>query len=391
MSAVTGYRRLTILAIAALLAAGCGATSSAVTEGPPSGDASSPAASLEPLPTFRVIQTSPPTEPPPSTPEPSHDVCPAEPPTDQPGVVLSSSLSRAQPIVKITRMARVSDPDSALPLPELEHPPSLLSFVGGRRSFLDLYYIDFDWPWGWNVTSLAASLTIEGRDPIKLDVELGADSLGNVSGASVRIPDRDASGTLDVEVAWYDTCFTYEGTVSTPARIYPESSVAGCPTGRTAAFDELGIAFDPPILVNGVATDLQPWHFAGKVRDMAVIDPLPPYVGFTSATATIAAATDATTTVAYENPAIELDLMDSPKVIFFERAPLLRWLDGGWIHGDEPEAPVVFRSKLVADDDGAFTFAAPPDPGRYAAEVTFFYDSACTVGSAGFVIGVDVR
>jgi hypothetical protein len=390
MCAVTGRRSPSILAIVALLAAGCGASSPVATPGAASAEPSSSAPSTAPTPTFGVIETLPPTDPPPATPEPSHDACPVETPTDQPGIWLVSRVSQAHPVVEITRMARVSHPESALPLPQVERPPSLMSFVGGRRSYLELYYFDLEWPWGWSLTSLSAKLILGNRDPIHLDAELGTDSLGNVSGASVRIPDRDATGTLEVEVAWYDSCFVYEGSVTTPVRIYPESSVAGCPTGRTAAFDELGIAFDPPILVDGVAANILPWEFAGKVRDMAVIDPLPPYVGFTAETTTIAAETNATITVAYENPAIELRLTDSPKVVFFERDPLLRWLDGGWIHGDEPEAPVVFRSKLVARDDGTFTFTTPPDPGRYVAEVTFSYDAACTLGTAGFVIGMDV-
>jgi hypothetical protein len=388
---VTGYRRLTILAVAVLLAAGCGATSPSLTARPSSGRPSQPVPSIGPSPTDQVVETLPPTDAPPTTPEPSEGTCPTDPPTTQPAVWLSSPLAQGQPVVDITRMARVTDPATALPVPDLEHPPSLVNFVGGRRAFLDLYYVDFQWPWGWNVTTLSAKLTIEGRAPVKLDVELATDSLGNVSGASVRIPDREGRGVLDVNVAWGDACFVYEGVVSSRVHVYAESSVAECPTGRTAAFDELGIAFQPPIVAGGVAADLVPWQFAGKVRDMAVVDPLPPYVGFDAQTATLHVAAGASVTVASSNPAIELRPMEPPRVIFFERAPLIRWLDDGWIHGNEPEAPVVFGSKLVAREDGTFTFKAPPDPGRYAAEVTFYYDAACTVGTAGFVIGVDVQ
>jgi hypothetical protein len=387
---VTGHRRWTIFATATLLAAGCGATLQPTPASPSA--APSAAASVAPSPTLRLIQTYPPTEPPATTPEPSHDTCPAAAPIDQPAVWLHSNLARVNPAIEITQMARIADPATELPLPQLDHPKSQMSFVGGRRSFLDLFYIDFDWPWGWNVTSLSATLTPDGRKPIDLDVELGTDSLGNTSGASVRIPDRAGMGVLDVDVVWYDTCFTYEGSVSSPVLVYAESSVADCPTRRTGAFLELDITFDPPILVDGVEVDLRPWLFAGKVADMAVIDPLPPYVGFNADTPIVGIAASATVIATYDNPLVSLPSEDQPKVSFYERGPLLRWLEGGWIQGDEPEAPVVFRSKLVANGnaDGAYTFEAPPEPGRYAAAVTFDYDSACTMGSAGFVVGMDV-
>ena len=387
---MTGYRRSTIFAIATLLAAGCGATTPNTTAGPPTNPPSA-AASVAPSPTLRLIETYPPTEPPLTTPEPSHDTCPAALPTAQPVIWLSSDLPRVNPVIDITRMARVEDPTTALPLPELERPKSSISFVGGRRSSLDLFYIDFDWPWGWMITDLSAKLTVDDHKPIELDVELRPDSLGNVSGTSVRIPDRPGTGLLDVEVAWYDSCFTYEGRVSTPVLIYAESSVADCPTRRTAAFLELDVTFDPRIFVDGVEVELRPWLFAGKVADMSVIDPLPPYVGFNADTPIIGIAASTTVTATYDNPLVALMSQDQPKVSFYERGPLLRWLEGGWIQGDEPEAPVVFRSKLVSNELGTYTFEAPPNPGRYAAAVTFDYDAACSMGSAGFVVGVDVN
>jgi len=393
MSAVTGLRRFPILAIAALVAAGCGATPAATSVPSPSSLETLPTASASPSP----IATAPPaqepeeTDEPETTPEPNSTTCPVDAPTTQPSVRLSSDLSQAQPVVEITRIARVSAPATELPLPEIDRPAGDVRLVGGRRAIFGLFYIDYDWPFGWMITDFTAKLSIGNRDPIPLDVDIGPDSMGNVSSASVRIPDRDATGVVNVSLKWYDSCFVYDGTVSTPVRIYPESSVAGCPTGRVAAFDELSIAFEPPIRIGETEVRLLPWRFAGKVRDLSVVDPLPPYVGFNAESPTVTASPGGTITAAHSNPAVELTLMDMPRVTFFERVPLLRWLDDGWIYGFEPAAPIVFRSKLVRNSDGTFSFEAPPDAGRYAAEAVFDYDSACTLGTAGFVVGVDVE
>jgi hypothetical protein len=51
----------------------------------------------------------------------------------------------------------------------------------------------------------------------------------------------------------------------------------------------------------------------------------------------------------------------------------------------------VFRSELVEHSDGTFTFDVPTESGRYAAEILFDYNSACSFGTAGFVVGVDVE
>ena len=134
-----------------------------------------------------------------------------------------------------------------------------------------------------------------------------------------------------------------------------------------------------------------PWLFVGKVAPLWGIDPYPPYVGFTRESPTMTVSPGATVSVANTNPAVELQLADGTKAIAWERAPLIRWLEGGFIHGDEPRAEVVFRSEVVTNADGSFTFTVPDEPGRYAISATFDYDAECSFGTAGFVVGVDVE
>jgi hypothetical protein len=292
--------------------------------------------------------------------------------------------------LSIQEMAPEAAPDQPIEPPRLSSRWDGVVFLPGgaeTRLRLDSY------PAGWPATPIKISrlrltLHADGRDPIKLPVRLEPGE--EATRAFVDVPNMTWSGTLEIVAEWQDPCFTYRARSTAPLLIDPAASIEGCAVRRERAFDELGAVFEPPIGVGPIDANLSPWLFIGKVTPLAVIDPLPPYTGFTRETVTFAAEPGTTITASSWSDELDLWLPDGALVEFYRRGELIRWMEGGWIHGDEPEAKVVFRSRIVDSTDG-FSFTLPDEPGRYAATALFNYNSACSFGTAGFIVGVDVE
>jgi hypothetical protein len=397
MRAVTGYCRLPILAIAAILIAGCGATSvatfapSLAAVGPSPSAAGSDVPS--PLPGVESLAptVAPAASPIPSPTGPSGDsLCPSTLDPNEPVVGLWDDSGLVRTDLEIRSVARVTDPGAPLAIPAAMQVPSPVSLVGGREAIFSVTWYASSWHHITRFTRFRATLTIEGRDPVDLPIRFESQSGGKANVAIANVPDVGATGQIDIRLEFRDPCFIVAGRVSSPVRIYSVASVADCPRGRDAAFDELGDQFEPPIHIGGVAANHHPWLFTGKVAELGVIDPLPPYVGFDRDSQTLEAAPGATVDVVNPNESLELHPAATYEVIFFRRGPLLRWIENGWIHGDEPDAEIVFRSKLVQLPDGTFSFETPMDPARYVAQVLFAYDAACSIGHSGAGIGIDI-
>lgn len=389
---MTGFHRLAILAIAALLVAGCGASAStsapsvSVTDAMPSAEPASPIAS--PSTTFPLLTPMP---VPSVWAEPSAaQGCPSAPGDDNPMVALADGKDVIWKLLDITRVTPVAEPDRELTPPRGIGASRADFLLGGGETRLELTYFQVGWPdTPHTISRLRMTIEAEGREPMRLPVRFGTGEDGSTD-AFVDVPDIAFRGVYDVKIEWHDACFAYEATASSPLIIDPAASVEGCPERRNAAFDELGATFEPPIVVGPVNARLLPWGFHGKVASLVVIDPLPPYTSFSRDTVTFPAAPAATLAVSSWSDQLELWLGDSAKVELYRRGELIRWMEGGWIHGDQPEAKVVFRSALTRGA-GGFTFSLPVEPGRYAATAAFNYNSACSFGTAGFVVGVDVE
>ena len=373
--------------MAALMLAAC-STSSASPSAPPSQSApsASPVATFEQSPSPSL---APDHTPPPSTsPEPSTSACATDVGEDNPMVTLSAAAAFWMQL-SIQEMAPVLAPDQPIEPPSFPSRWEAVEFLlGGGETRLHLDYYPVTWPTSpITISKLRLTLHADGQDPVKLPVRLepGAEA----TKIFVDVPDIDWSGTLEIVAEWQDPCFTYRARSSTLLLIDPASSVASCSERRNPAFEELEATFAPPIGVGPVDANLQPWRFIGKVTSLAVIDPLPPYTGFTRDTVTFAPDPGSTLTISSWSDDLELWLPDGARVDFYRRGELIRWMEGGWIHGEEPEAKVVTRSSLVESADG-FTFTIPDVPGRYAATAVFNYNSACSFGTAGFVVGIDV-
>jgi hypothetical protein len=397
MRAVTGYRRLPILAIAATLLAGCGASSTAAPlaspaavispgAGPSDGPSPAPTVTDTPAP---VVTPEPSSIPSPSAPSGS-SLCPPALPPAEPVVGLWDSSGLVSTHLEIRRVAFLTDPEAELPVPGPVAVPGAVRFVGGGDVTFDLSWYESTWHHLTTFTRFRATLEMDGREPLDLPVRFESRNGGKSNVAIATVPDVEGSGRIDLRVEFRDPCFIVAGRVASPVHVYSAVSVAACPRDTDAGFDELGETFRPPIHVGGREVDLLPFHFTGKVAGLWVIDSPPPYVGFRRDTPTLAVTPGTALDVTSTNESVELLPAAGYEVTFYRRAPLLRWVENGWIHGDEPDAEIVFRSALIGLPDGTFAFEAPAEPGRYAAEVVFDYDSSCTIGRAGFVVGIDV-
>lgn len=382
---MNGSRASTALAILTALVAACGGVAPGASPSPASSQIA--IASPTPKPTYRLMPTFV------TTPGPTEnpwDVCPTVDPAEHPEAEIlgGDGSDSIQVAVTVTSMARKDRPD------ELIHPdpPDTSNneayLVGGRRTHLSAMDYSFG-PYGLSsIRSMQAILRLDGREPMPLTVTY--ETGDGRTGAVIHAPDIAGRGTLDFSLEWEDRCFYLEGHASTPVRIELAATVAACPEDHDAGLDELAATFEPPIRVGSVDADLVPWGWSGKVANLSVIDPLPPYVAFDADTPTFTVGPGATVTVSGEQPNMTLFKEPGLQATFFRRAALIRWLEGGWIHGDQPEAEVVFRSAITALPNGDFTFVAPPDVARYAVQLGFGYEATCHYGSAGTVVGLDV-
>jgi hypothetical protein len=382
-----------ILLIAALLAAGCDALISTSFPGPAEPSRAAEASAVAPAPTYRVIQTYPPTAPPPSaTPGPSDERCRSDQRTDDTGFAAIHDEGSVGVATRITSLTR-ADTGERLPLPppppDFGWSPGFL--VSGAEMRIHAGYYGGGLPFRQDITitSLEATLIAEGQ----LRIDLGArfephpDGIGTI--AVVGVPKGSFRGTLKFSVEWRDECFVVAARGSTPVIVDPPSAIEGCPDGRREGWREVDALFDPPITVGPLQVGLHAVG-QGKVQDLYYADPPFPYQFFDTETPTMVATPGETIHVSIPDPDIVIHARLRENVIAFRRTPLIRWLEGGWIHGNEPEAEIVFRSPVVDHGGGAFSFTVPTQPGRYAIEAVFDYDARCSYGTAGFVVGVDV-
>lgn len=381
---MTHIPRLTTLALVAVLAAGCAANvgtspSTAPTESIGAAASTEPSGSPTPEPSIDAPSPEP-------SPDPSALINCPRPESDDSFATLQNEADLYLPL-EFDAIARL-DGGEPIAWPRGWDPLLPSFFLGGRETRFYPEYSDYR-PADIVMSELQVRLVMDDGTRHDVDATFEPEEDGS-NRAVVRMPDIEGKGTMRISLAWRDSCYEVSARTSSRVIIDQPSSVAGCPEGRNRGFDELLAAFEPAIEVGAIEADLIPWRFEGKVAPLWVIDPLPPYVGFARDTATMTVSPGASVTVTNTNSALKLESLDGRDVFAFERAPLIRWLEDGWIHGNEPDAEVVFRGHLVTNDDGTFTFTVPTEPGRYGLEVIFAYDAECTYGTAGFVVGVDV-
>jgi hypothetical protein len=376
---VTGLRRFPIIAIAALLAAGCGTN-------PPSGAPAS--------------QTTAPT----STARPSATTGATAAPTATPGTACapltedswapSADFSLRIPIgyqnlsLDVTRISSTADQTEVVELepsePYLDEPGRLV----GRWSVTLIPNIDYDEIVEVPVELISASaiLRAPGRDPITMDGALGMDDDLNKPVAHFELPDVNGDVVIDFRVEWADACFTYVAEGPAAFEMVRASYAAQCPSRHNGVAAHWADMQAPPVDVGGVPMPLFRSITIGSwTRYATFVDPVVGFAQWDPALGTVAGRSGATVPVVTGNGDL---VLESLGVEYLRRGTILDLLDGG----DWPSrSDVLFRATADPFPDGHFELLLPTRPGRYVASVGFDYETPCLSGDGAGAVAIDVE
>jgi hypothetical protein len=377
MKAVTGLRRTRIFAIAALLAAGCGAN-------PPS---------ATPSATARTNDTAAPTSPV-ATPAPtvlaptaSDSGCPTlTPDTWTP----SADFRLETPIggdflgLDVTRVTSNRNPAESAEFearePYLEEPGRLVGKweIGVRPD------IDYDEPIDVPITLIAANaeLRIGGRDPVPMGGRVAADGHAFL----FDMPNVNGSVVIEYNVEWSDACFVYRAEGAGAYEMVRAADAARCPTSHKSFATHWAELNQPPVRVAGVAVQLSRTSTSGKWTPYAVsAQGIVGYAQWDPAMATVVGPARGTVRVGDGNADLDLLFLATD---FYRREDIVDYFDP---EGRPGRTRVVFHSRAEPYADGHFELLLPPDPGHFVASFYFFYETPCASGDGVGAVAIDVE
>jgi len=390
---VTGLRRFPIIAIAALLAAGCGATlRPGATSAPPSGSAAptpTPSSTPLPAPTRAWSTLAPLTSPAPG--------CTALADIDlgRLEVELSSlypsgnggfggfSLGHVNGRLQVTRVTELSgEAASAVP------PPVTLGGARGQmlggREFVTYPSTFGDGSYGpQKMIKARVTLSLADASPIDLPTRFVPGN-ENFDQVAVAVPDVSGRGEITLEFEWVDDCLRYEASRTIPVDVVPLAETAGCELDEQLYWDDLGALLDRSISVGGMTprtgSPFNESRYAPYVNigiDAFIgymFDPKAPELSVASGT-----------TVRIENlKPRRLDLVGRIKVITWTRRSVSTAVK------DYPPNGLVEVStvRLEAQPDGSFELPVPDEPGRYVVAVSVDFESSCSTGTLWSVVNI---
>jgi hypothetical protein len=381
MGAVTGFHRLSILAIAALLAAGCGANtpisapSATITVGGPTAAPSPPAT---PLATVAVSAPSP------------GVIC--EPLTED-SWPPSADFSLRIPFgyenvfLDVTRVSSIARPDEFVEFeanePYLEEPGRL---VGGWHVSLFPESDDDEPDVSISLIAASAVVRISGGGPIQMDATIGTDSELGVPVFLFNVPDVRGSAVIDFKVEWADACYTYLAEGPAAFEMIRAAFAARCPSshrGFAAYWTELG---EPPPTAGGVSVVLSASSTLGLWSGYAVsAQGNVGYAHWDPESPNAVGEAGGTIRVGDGNPDL---VFDSLSTEFYRRGDIVDWLEGG----DFPKRDrIVFRATADPFPDGHLDLLLPNKPGRYVASLSYLWGSPCARGDGVGAVGVDIE
>lgn len=381
---MTSYHRFPILAIAAILIAGCGANTAtsaptaSLAAGEPSAGPTSPAASQSN--TF----PAPPTRRP-------NAACEA---LDEESWRPSADFDVWTPLggsylgLDVTRMSSISNPDEIVQFdagdPYLDDP---IRIVGGWQISL-VPEIDYDQVDEVQIALVAASavLQVAGRDPIRMHGIVGMDPETDKAGFLFNVPDVRGSAVIDFAVEWSDACRTFRAERAWGFEMVRAAYAARCPTDHEGFAAHWAGLEEPPLSAGGVPVALFRSSTFGTWTPYAVS--AQGNVGFAHWDPEAAFAVGSAggmVRVGDGNPDLKLELLSTE---FFRRRDVIEWIDGGDWPGRDL---IVFRSTSDPYPDGHFELLLPADPGGYVASFYFQWETPCASGDGVGAVGVQVE
>lgn len=230
------------------------------------------------------------------------------------------------------------------------------------------------------ITNTSAHLRITGGSSRDLEVRIeeGAD------GAPLPIltlPDIEATGFLDFELAWQDQCLIYRASATTRVRFVSRATIDAC-LREDDPSPYLDTLEEPAPEVDGVPTQFFTGS-AGWVWREGILAVDGPIFGAFDPDAPVVTGTPGMTVSIV---ATEADLaFSSAYASFYRRGDVIDWDTSR--HTPEPMAERRAREQ----PDGTFTVRLPSNPGRYVAIAGFGWHSPCMTGGSRAIFAVDVE
>lgn len=378
MSAVTGLRRLPIIAIAALLAAGCGATPSATIPSASLGASLPPPASAStaesPAPTSSRPTASPDSDCPPWT-EGVYS------PSDE--FEIATPLGFHSLAVDFTRITSNANPSDFLELqagkPYLGEPGRLVGkWEIGVYPGIDYEPVDLPITLG----AARAVLRVDGRDPNPMTGIVAPDGRSFL----FDLPNASGSGRIDVFVDFSDKCFTYEAEGAWAFDMITAAHAAQCPDSHKGVAAHWADVQEPPVTVDGLAMPLFRSTTIGKwTRYATFVDPVIGWAQWDPTSGTVTGKPGATLPVVIGDADLALD---SLRIEYYRRSAIAEVLDGGSYSN---RGDILFRASADPYPDGHFELLLPMRPGRYVASIGVSYETPCLSGDGAAGVAIDVE
>lgn len=369
MSAVTGFRRLSIIAIAALLAAGCGANTP--TDGStPSPAASIPSAAPTPYATPIAVVTAQPTSrcaPLSEAYEPNDDF------------EVASPLGGHYLAMDFTRVSSNDNPDEFVEFeagaPYLDEPGRL---VGGWQ--IGVYPgIDYE-PVDEPIVLIAAEavLRVPGRDGIPMEGSVAPDGKSFL----FDLPDAKGSVVIDFIAEFSDACFTYRAEGAGAFEMVRAAQAAGCPTGHKGFAEHWAALGDDQLQVGDVGVEIINHQISGLWTPYFVAAQGGSALGsWDSAAPSATGEVGGIIRVAPTHPDLRINALSAT---YHRRGAVLDARPG-----DDP--PRVFAATADPYPDGHLDLLVPSEPGRYVAALGVDWTSPCAYGGAFGGVSIDVE
>ena len=397
MSAVTGFHRLPILAIAALLAAGCGATpassglaavpSTMPSQGasPSTGPTTEPSATAAPRPTLAPV----PSPAPGCTALGELDLTRLDVELgsvypDGDGGLQGFSVGHVGGELQVSRIEELSGQRRSVVPPARQIDYRRGQMLGGWEFvvFPSIYFDGSNGP--QSMIEANVTLALDGAAPIDLPTRFIPGNR-NFDQVAVSVPDVAGRGTVTLDFAWADDCFRYEASGTIPVDVVPLEQTAGCDLDNETYWDQLHALLKGSIVVGttkpSVGSAFNESKFAPFVNPG--IDAFIGYMFDPEAPEQVVAPGG---TLRIENLKQQLHLGEKLNVVIWTRRSIANAVT------DYPpnETVEVYEGRLERQPDGSYELPVPDAPGRYVAALSVKFDSPCTTGTLWSVVNIEV-
>ncbi len=375
---MTGYRRLPIVAMAALMLAGCGSTAATSSTPSTSPSATDAISTSSPRPTYAF-----------PTPEPTIDPGSCE----GLGAVITPDYEPRWASISFFRRSPYPTSVGLSPIRVVDRANPDIVWTGepGEPQPNEPGLL----PGGADVTA-ALRMPNYGRQELPVEI-LSANATVRLEDGAVReprtrvttnaygqprivmhVPDVDGDGILEIRAEWQDRCLRYEGTGTARVSILPSEVMATCPAPGTA-FAGYSETIRDPVTVDSVPVRLFLTHLLSKFSSEFVAADGPALPSWDPDGPAVRAGAGTKALLAVGNESLTLEDVGAS---FYRRRDVV----AEWETADR-----VAHGSLAPTGEGRFALLVPDRAGRYVVVLSFGWDSPCAFGSGFAVLSLDVE